>query len=98
MSGPRVGPPDDRHGPGVFDVRVEVGPRPGILDPAGGVIERSLPALGYDNVSSVVVGKSIRLVVRAADAGAAREQVAEMCGRLLANPVIEDFSIEVTAR
>lgn len=79
-----------------YEVRIEVGHRPGILDPQGGVIERALPALGYDNVSDVRVGKSIRLVVRAGDAGSARAQVEEMCTRLLANPVIEDFTIDIT--
>jgi phosphoribosylformylglycinamidine synthase len=80
-----------------YEVRVEVGHRPGILDPQGGVIERALPALGYGNVSHVRVGKSIRLVVEAADEAAARAEVEEMCRRLLANPVIEDYTIEIMA-
>ena len=80
-----------------YEVRIEVGHRPGILDPQGGVIERALPALGYGNVSHVRVGKSIRLTIDAADEGAAREQVEEMCRRLLANPVIEDYTIETLA-
>ena len=80
-----------------YEARIEVGHRPGILDPQGGVIERALPALGYGNVSRVRVGKSIRLRVDADDEGAARAQVEEMCARLLANPVIEDFSIELSA-
>jgi phosphoribosylformylglycinamidine synthase subunit PurS len=80
-----------------YEVRVEVGHRPGILDPQGGVIERALPALGYGNVSHVRVGKSIRLVVEAADEAAARAEVEEMCRRLLANPVIEDYAIEIMA-
>ena len=46
-----------------YEARIEVGHRPGILDPQGGVIERALPALGYGNVSHVRVGKSIRLAV-----------------------------------
>ena len=79
-----------------YEARIEVGHRPGILDPQGGVIERALPALGYANVTDVRVGKSIRLVVSAGDEQAARAQVEEMCRRLLANPVIEDFSIELT--
>jgi phosphoribosylformylglycinamidine synthase PurS subunit len=79
-----------------YEARIEVGHRPGILDPQGGVIERALPALGYANVSQVRVGKSIRLRVDADDEGAARAQVEEMCARLLANPVIEDFSIELS--
>jgi phosphoribosylformylglycinamidine synthase PurS subunit len=78
-----------------FEARVEVGHRPGILDPQGGVIERALPALGYGNVSRVRVGKSIRLAVDAPDEAAARAQVEEMCRKLLANPVIEDFTIEI---
>ncbi len=76
-----------------YEVRVEVGHRPGILDPQGGAIERALPALGYGNVTHVRVGKSIRLMVEAADEDAARAEVEEMCRRLLANPVIEDYTI-----
>ena len=78
-------------------MRIEVGHRPGILDPQGGAIERALPALGYSNVSHVRVGKSIRLAVEAGDEAGARAQVEEMCRRLLANPVIEDYSVEVMA-
>jgi phosphoribosylformylglycinamidine synthase subunit PurS len=78
-----------------YEVRIEVGHRPGILDPQGGAIERALPALGYGNVTHVRVGKSIRLMVDAADEGAARAEVEEMCRRLLANPVIEDYTIEL---
>jgi phosphoribosylformylglycinamidine synthase PurS subunit len=78
-----------------YEVRVEVSHRPGILDPQGGVIERALPALGYGNVSHVRVGKSIRLTVEAPDEVTARTEVEEMCRRLLANPVIEDYTIEI---
>ena len=80
-----------------FAARVEITHLPGIADPQGATIERALPALGYANVTQVHVGKSIRLVVDAADADAARGQVLEMCGRLLANPVIEAYDVEVTA-
>jgi phosphoribosylformylglycinamidine synthase len=85
------------NGTTAFEVVVEVGHRHGVLDPQGGAIERALPALGYHNVSDVRVGKSIRLVVEATDEDSARAQVTEMCNRLLANPVIEDFSISVVA-
>jgi phosphoribosylformylglycinamidine synthase len=80
-----------------FEARVEVTHRPGIADPAGATVERALPALGYTNVTQVHIGKVIRLVVDAADAGAARAQVEEMCERLLANPVIESYEVEVSA-
>jgi phosphoribosylformylglycinamidine synthase subunit PurS len=76
-----------------YEVRIEVGHRPGILDPQGGVIERALPALGWGNVSHVRVGKSIRLSVDAPDEETVRAQVDEMCRKLLANPVIEDFTV-----
>jgi phosphoribosylformylglycinamidine synthase PurS subunit len=80
-----------------YEVRIEVGHRPGILDPQGGVIERALPALGWANVSHVRVGKSLRLEIDAPDEAAARSQVDEMCRKLLANPVIEDYSIDILA-
>jgi phosphoribosylformylglycinamidine synthase PurS subunit len=80
-----------------FEARIEITHRPGILDPQGANVERALPALGYQNVRQVRVGKSIRLVLDAPDAAAAEAQVNEMCRRLLANPVIEDFSVELTA-
>jgi phosphoribosylformylglycinamidine synthase len=81
-----------------FEVRVEVVHRPGIADPQGATVERALPALGWDNVSGVRIGKSIRLAVDAPDEAAARAQVDEMCRRLLTNPVIEDYAIvDVTA-
>jgi phosphoribosylformylglycinamidine synthase len=78
-----------------FAAHVEVTHLPGIADPQGATIERALPALGYDNVSEVHVGKSLRLVIDAPDAGTARAQVLEMCDRLLANPVIEAYEVEV---
>ena len=79
-----------------FEARVDVTHLPGVLDPQGATVERALPALGYDNVSEIRVGKSIRLVVDAPDESAARTQVEEMCERLLANPVIEAYEISLT--
>jgi phosphoribosylformylglycinamidine synthase subunit PurS len=79
-----------------YEARIDVKHLPGILDPQGATVEKALPALGYTNVSQVSVGKSIRLVVEADSAGAARSQVDEMCHRLLANPVIEAFTITIS--
>jgi phosphoribosylformylglycinamidine synthase len=79
-----------------FEARVEVTHRPGIADPQGATVERALPALGYSNVSDVRIDKSIRLVIDASDEAAAQRQVEEMCERLLANPVIESYAIELT--
>jgi phosphoribosylformylglycinamidine synthase subunit PurS len=79
-----------------FRAHVEVSHLPGIADPAGATVERALPALGYTNVSQVHIGKTITLVVDAADAAQARVQVEEMCERLLANPVIEAYEVNVS--
>jgi phosphoribosylformylglycinamidine synthase len=80
-----------------FTARVDVTHLPGVLDPQGATVERALPALGYDNVTEVSIGKTIRLVVDAADEAAAHAQVTEMCERLLANPVIEAYSVQISA-
>ena len=80
-----------------FNVLVEVRLRPGIADPQGSTIERALPALGFDAVHDVRVGKAIRLTIEAADEAAARGQVEELCKRFLTNPVIEDSVVTVEA-
>ena len=79
-----------------FAATVDITHLPGILDPQGATIDRALPALGYTNVTQVKVGKSIRLIVVAESESGAHAQVDEMCHRLLANPVIEAFSITLT--
>ena len=76
-----------------YAVVVETRPRQGIADPEGATIERSLPALGFEGVTDVRVGKAFRFTVEMSDAWATRTFVEEMCQRFLANPVIEDFEI-----
>jgi phosphoribosylformylglycinamidine synthase len=78
-----------------YEARIEVTHLPGVLDPQGATVERALPALGYHNVSDVRIGKCIRLVVEAADRDGARRQVEAMCERLLVNPVIEAYDVEL---
>ncbi|HEY7939004.1 MAG TPA: phosphoribosylformylglycinamidine synthase subunit PurS [Acidimicrobiales bacterium] len=78
-----------------YEVLVEVRLRPGIADPQGATIERALPALGFDGVDAVRVGKAIRVSVEAPDEAAARGRVIDMADRLLANPVIEDSVVTV---
>ncbi len=78
-----------------FPVLVEVRPREGLSDPEGATIERAAIALGFDGIEGVRVGKAIRFTVEAADEGAARRQVDELCRRMLANPVIEDTTVTV---
>ena len=69
-------------------VRVLIRPKAGILDPQGQAVERALPALGFTDVSNVRVGRVVELDVEDG------RRVGEMCERLLANPLIEDYSIE----
>jgi phosphoribosylformylglycinamidine synthase len=78
-----------------FEARVDVTHLPGVLDPQGATVERALPALGYQNVSEVSIGKTIRLVLDARDEATARAEVEEMCQRLLANPVIEAYEVHL---
>lgn len=79
-----------------FDVVVEVRLREGVADPEGSTIERTLPALGFDGVRDVSVGKSIRFSLEAADEEAARSEVEDLCKRFLTNPVIEDSTITIS--
>lgn len=80
-----------------MNVRVYVTPKQGILDPQGTAVERSLPNLGFQGVSGVRIGKIIDLTLE--DAGSdetASAQIDDMCRKLLANPVIEDYTFEIT--
>ena len=69
--------------------RVLIRPKEGILDPQGKAVERALPALGFEDVSHVRVGRMVEL--EAAD----EDEIAALTEKLLANPLIEDFEIEV---
>ena len=78
-----------------YDVQVEVQLRPGVADPQGSTIERAIPNLGFDGVSGVRVGKSIRFQVEAETEEAAMDKVDQLCERFLTNPVIEDATISI---
>ena len=69
--------------------RVLIRPKEGILDPQGKAVERALPALGFDGVSHVRVGRLVELEADSAD------DLGELCEKLLANPLIEDYEIQV---
>lgn len=68
-----------------------VRPKAGILDPQGQAVERALPALGFEGVENVHVGRLIELDVPDPDP----DRLGEMCERLLANPLIEDYEIQL---
>ena len=73
---------------------VNVTPKPGILDPQGKAVERSLPHLGIAGVSGVRVGRRVELRVTAADEAAARAIVDRLASELLSNPLMERFEVE----
>jgi phosphoribosylformylglycinamidine synthase len=69
--------------------RVLIRPKEGILDPQGQTVERALPALGFEGVANVHVGRMVELDVPDVS------RVREMCEKLLANPLIEDYEVLV---
>ena len=69
--------------------RVLIRPKQGILDPQGVAVERALPALGFAGVSGVHVGRLVELDVEDAT------QLEPMCEKLLANPLVEDYEVEL---
>ena len=78
-----------------MQVKVFVTPRRGILDPQGRAVEHSLKSLGFQGVADVKIGKYIVLELGARSTAEARDQAQQMCERLLANPLIEDYTFEV---
>jgi len=76
---------------------VYVTPKDGILDPQGKAVQQSLQALGYPEVGEVRIGKYMELKLADVSRESAETRVREMCERLLANRVIEDFRFEIEA-
>ncbi len=69
--------------------RVLIRPKDGILDPQGQAVERALPALGFEGAENVRVGRLVELEVKDTT------RLHEMCERLLTNPLIEDYEVQV---
>lgn len=76
-------------------VTVTVNRRPEIADPEGTTVKRALHDLGYTETVDVRMDRVIHLRVEGDDAAAVRSRVEEMCEQVLANPVLEDFQVEV---
>ena len=70
--------------------RVLIRPKAGVVDPQGKAVERALPTLGFEGVENVHVGRLVELDVEDPD------RLAELCEKLLANPLVEDYEIEIT--
>ena len=80
-----------------YRVHVRVVPRAGLLDPQGQAVEHALAALGFGGAAEVRVGKAIEMRVEAGSPREAEDRVRQMCDKLLANPVTEDYQLEVEA-
>ena len=80
----------------MFKVSVYVTPKAGVVDPQGAVVERALPALGHPGAHNIRVGRYITLDVEGSDPRKVEADVDDMCRRLLANPIIEDYRFEVS--
>jgi phosphoribosylformylglycinamidine synthase len=79
----------------MYLARVDISLKPTVNDPEGLTIKGALHALGFQSVDSVRAGKYMEIRVDAKSKGEAEERVKEMCKKLLANPVIEEFRFEV---
>jgi phosphoribosylformylglycinamidine synthase PurS subunit len=75
-------------------LRVLIRLKPGILDVQGSAVQRALTGLGFGDLRELRVGKLIEIDVEAASATAGRQRVDEMCRKLLANTILEDYTIE----
>ena len=77
-------------------VKIVVSLKQGVLDPQGKAIERSLHSLGYRGVEDVRAGKYLEVELQASSRKEAELKIREMCEKLLANPVIEDYRFEIS--
>ena len=75
--------------------RVRVTPKEGVLDPEGRAVQRALGDMGYSDAREIRIGKLIEIELDCDDPAKARDRIAEMCDRLLANPVIESYEIDL---
>ncbi|MBE3581228.1 MAG: phosphoribosylformylglycinamidine synthase subunit PurS [Thermoanaerobacteraceae bacterium] len=79
----------------MYLARVHVTLKTGVMDPQGEAVKQGLLTLGYQGVKEVRVGKYLEVRLEAPDEEEARHRAEEMCRRLLANPVLEDYIVEV---
>ena len=79
-----------------YHARIYVTLRSSVLDPAGVAVESGIKQMGYEGVTGVRIGKYIELELTATDESDAKTQLDQICDRLLANPVIENYCFEIT--
>ena len=79
----------------MFRAKITVTLKKSVMDPQGATVEHALSSLGYDGVGNVRMGKYIELDINLQDRDKAEEQVDEMCDKLLSNPVIEKYHVDL---
>ena len=80
-----------------YQAQIYVTLRPSVLDPAGTAVQSGLAQMGYENVEQIRIGKYIELMLQATDEAKAKEELEQICDRLLANPVIENYRFDLMA-
>ena len=78
-----------------FRAHIRVTPRAGLLDPQGLAVEHALSSLGFEEAANVRIGKAIEVDIQAPTRAEAEARVRQMCDKLLANPVTEDYQVEI---
>jgi len=79
----------------MYEAQVKVTLKKTVADPQGLTIKHALESFGFSGIDGVRMGKFITLTLKSKDEAAAKDEAAKMCGKLLANPIIEDYTIEV---
>jgi len=79
----------------MYRAKIYVTLKEGVLDPQGNAVNKALHALNYKDVQEVRIGKYMELLVEGEDRNKVEKQIDEMCSRLLANPVIEQYTFEL---
>ena len=75
--------------------KIIITPKKAVLDPQGKTVQNALTQMGYDGVGAVHVGKYLEVEITGADKEIARKQIDEACHKILSNPVIEDYRLEI---
>jgi phosphoribosylformylglycinamidine synthase subunit PurS len=79
-----------------YKANIKITLREGILDVQGKTVEHALHSIGFETMSAVRIGKFVTLEIKAESETAAQHQIENACKQIIANPIIEDYSIEIT--
>lgn len=75
--------------------KIIITPKKAVLDPQGKAIQSALEHMGYSGIGDVRMGKYLEIELNGSDSGAARDQINQACHKILSNPVIEDYRLEI---